>query len=96
MNTIRLIDDYNNDPVMKVFNDELKQSFLDDNLDLKEIEKLRENVGSLTKENTDLNIKVNAKQELVRGLKEALGIEEAVEEENIEMVTGVHFSKAWI
>ena len=72
-----------NEKVKKMENDRLKG---ENKFYLKEIETLRENVGSLTKENTDLNIKVNAKQELVRGLKEALGIEEAEEEENIEVV----------
>ena len=67
----------------KMENDKLKGK---NNLYLTEIEKLRENVGSLTKENTDLNIKINVKQDLVRGLKEALGIEEAEEEENVEVV----------
>ena len=72
-----------NEKLKKIENDKLRGK---NKLYLKEIETLRENVGSLTKENTDLNIKLNAKQDLVRGLKEALGIEEAEEEENIEVV----------
>ena len=72
-----------NEKVKKKENDKLKGKNM---LYLKEIETLRENVGSLTKENTDLNIKLNAKQDLVRGLKEALGIEETEEEVNIEEI----------
>ena len=69
--------------VKKMENDKLKGK---NKLYYNEIEKLRENVGSLTKENTDLNIKINVKQDLVKELKEALGIEDAEEEENIQVV----------
>ena len=67
----------------KMENNKLKDT---NKLFTKEIEALRENVGSLSKDNSDLSIKLNTKQELVIALKEALGMKEVEKEENADVV----------